>query len=181
MERDELEKFVIQHREDFDLAEPPAALWLKIESQLEPTGGRIVWMSGIKLAAAVAALLIIGFGAGVLISRSSQSVIMVEIQRVNPDYGEAQRYYTAQIRQNLARLEDYPALRADVLADLGQLDRFSEELLRDLVSAPAGVEDRIVAELIKTYRAKISILEKVLESVQPLQSKNKMTRDEKEI
>jgi hypothetical protein len=181
MKRDELEKFIIQHRNDFDIEEPPTALWSKIEAQLEPSKGRIVWLPYFKRAAAVAALLILGFSAGVLLSRNSQSVTMVAIQKVNPDFSEAERYYTSLIKQNLAQLEAYPTHKKEVLADLAQLDRFSEELLRDLATAPVGAEDRIVAELIQTYRTKISILEKVLDSIQSSKSKMKITRDEKEI
>lgn len=181
MERDDIEKIIIQHRSEFDLAEPPAALWSKIAAQLDPPRAKVIWMPVLRRVAAVAALLVIGFGAGVLLSRSTRADVLAEIQQVNPDFSGAERYYSAQIRHSLERLNAYPSQKKEVLQDLAQLDQISQELLRDLASAPAGAEDRIVAELIQTYRTKVSILEKVLDSIHASKSKTKSIHHEKEI
>lgn len=181
MKRDELEKIIIQHRSEFDFADPPVEMWSKIEARLSPPRAKVIWLPAFKQVAAVAALLVIGFGAGVLLSRSTRADILAEIQLVNPDFSEAERYYATQIRQSLERLNAFPAHKEEVLQDLAQLDQISEELLRDLASAPAGAEDRIVAELIQTYRTKVSILEKVLDSIQSSKSKTKSIHHEKEI
>lgn len=191
MKHDKLERFILEHREEFDTAHPPLHLWAGIERQLpvaahqvsgaapQDTGpARIIPMlSRLKYAAAVAALLVIGFTAGLTLARQQQTSAMAEIERVNPDFGDAELYYTGQIDEKLQLLASYGADKQTVLEDLAQVDEIMEELRQELAGAPAGAEEQIVANLIISYRNKLDILEKVLESAQAKQDYQSKTQN----
>ncbi len=175
MKRDNLEQFITQHREEFDAEHPPLHLWAGIERRLEEqmpkvaAPARVVPMfsiSRLKFAAGVAALLVIGFMAGLSIARQQQLSPLAEIERVNPDFRDAERYYTGQIDQKLQQLASYDGNNDAVLQDLAQVDEIMAELKNELASAPVGAEEQIVSDLIRSYRTKVAILEKVLESIQ---------------
>ncbi len=176
MKRDNLEQFITEHRAEFDTAQPPLHLWAGIERQLERQapkasagGGRIVpmlFISRLKFAAGVAALLVVGFIAGLNIARQQQVSSLAEIERVNPDFRDAEKYYTGQIDRKLAQLASYNGNTEAVLQDLAQVDEIMAELKGELASAPAGAEEQIVSDLIRSYRTKVAILEKVLEGIQ---------------
>lgn len=183
MKHDNLERFILEHREEFDAAQPPLHLWAGIERQLpaatpQASGpARIVPLfTRLKYAAAVAALLVIGFTAGLNIARQQQASPMAEIERVNPDFRDAEKYYTGQINDKLQLLATYDADNEAVLQDLAQVDEIMEELKQELSGAPAGAEEQIVADLIRSYRNKVAILEKVLESISTKQEYQSKTQ-----
>jgi len=191
MKHDNLERFILEHREEFDTAHPPLRLWAGIERQLpvpahQVSGGApqdtgparvIPMLSRLKYAAAVAALLVIGFTGGMTLANQRQTSAMADIERVNPDFRDAERYYTGQINDKLQLLASYGADKQAVLEDLDQVDAIMEELKQELSGAPSGAEEQIVANLIISYRNKLDILEKVLESIQAKQQYQSKTQN----
>ena len=173
MKHDSLEQFIRDHRSEFDAEHPPLHIWAGIERQLgrqEKTehAGRtapVFSLSRLKMAAGIAALLVVGFMAGLGLARQQQSSVVAEIEQVNPDFRDAEKYYNEQIDSKIAQLASYNTEAAPVLEDLAQVDEIMEELKQELASAPAGAEEQIVSELINSYRTKLAILEKVLESI----------------
>lgn len=173
MKHDSLEQFIRDHRSEFDAEHPPLHIWAGIEHQLgrqetPENAGRNVPVFSIsrsKMAAGIAALLVVGFLAGLGLSRQQQSSVMAEIEQVNPDFREAEKYYNEQIDSKIAQLASYNSESAPVLEDLAQVDEIMEELRQELASAPSGAEEQIVSDLINSYRTKLAILEKVLESI----------------
>lgn len=173
MKHDSLEQFIRDHRSEFDAEHPPLHIWAGIERQLGAEqkpgiAGRTALMRSIsrfKTAAGIAALLVVGFMAGLGLARQQQSSVIAEIEQVNPDFSDAEKYYNEQIDSKVAQLAAYNAEAAPVLEDLAQVDEIMEELKQELASAPAGAEEQIVSELINSYRTKLAILEKVLESI----------------
>ncbi len=175
MKRDNLENFITQHRAEMDTAHPPLHLWAAIERRLDensttaaaPAPEKVVrlrLLSKLRLAAGIAALLVTGFVAGLYIANQPANA-MTYIERVNPDFRDAEQYYNAQIQDKLHQLAAYQSENQAVTEDLAQVDAIMAELRRELASAPAGAEEQIVAELIRSYRTKVAILEKVLDSI----------------
>jgi len=170
MKHDSLEQFIRDHRPEFDAEHPPLHIWAGIEHQLgrqqtpENAGRKtpVFSISRFKMAAGIAALLVVGFLAGLGLARQ-QSSVMAGIESVNPDFREAEKYYNEQINTKIAQLASYNSEAAPVLKDLAQVDEIMEELRQELASAPA--EEQIVSDLINSYRTKLAILEKVLESI----------------
>lgn len=173
MKHDSLEQFIRDHRPEFDAEHPPLHIWAGIEHQLgrqeTPANAGsnvpVFSISRSKMAAGIAALLVVGFLAGLGLSRQQQSSVMAEIEQVNPDFREAEKYYNEQIDSKIAQLASYNSESAPVLEDLAQVDEIMEELRHELASAPSGAEEQIVSDLINSYRTKLAILEKVLESI----------------
>lgn len=173
MKHDSLEQFIREHRTEFDAEHPPLHIWAGIERQLgtekkpESAGhaARVFSISRFKMAAGIAALLVVGFMAGLGLAGRQQSSVMAEIEQVNPDFREAEKYYNEQIDSKIAQLASYKTEAAPVLEDLAQVDEIMQELRQELASAPAGAEEQIVSDLIVSYRTKLAILEKVLESI----------------
>lgn len=173
MKHDSLEQFIRDHRSEFDAEHPPLHIWAGIERQLgaeekPETAGRtaqVFSLSRLKMAAGIAALLVVGFMAGLGLARQQQSSVVAEIEQVNPDFRDAEKYYNEQIDSKIAQLASYNTEAAPVLEDLAQVDEIMEELKQELASAPAGAEEQIVSDLINSYRTKLAILEKVLESI----------------
>lgn len=176
MKRDHLENFITQHRAELDTDHPPLYLWAAIERRLEEDSAttaapapsqavRLRLLPRLRLAAGIAALLVTGFMAGLYMANQPANA-MTYIERVNPDFRDAEQYYNAQIQDKLRQLAAYQSENQAVTEDLAQLDATMAELRRELASAPAGAEEQIVAELLRSYRAKVAILEKVLDSIQ---------------
>ena len=81
------------------------------------------------------------------------------------------RYYESEIDRRIQQVASYRH-GASVLQDIEQLDTAMEELRRELRSAPAGKEDEIVENLIRSYQTKIAILERVLERIETTSDEN---------
>lgn len=170
MKHDSLEQFIREHSAEFDTEHPPLHVWAGIERALGPvekTGQPtpIFALSRLKIAVGMAALLVVGFLAGLGLANQQQSSVMAGIEGINPDFRDAEKYYNEQINSKIAQLTAYNAEAAPVLEDLAQVDEIMQELKRELASAPAGAEEQIVSDLINSYRTKLAILEKVLESI----------------
>ncbi len=165
MKNDQLEKFILDNREAFDDAVPSLDVWAAIDCEVHP-GPKVRWKvwKTLRIAAAVAVLLVIGAVGGRYLSQPLSQNIADIIQDVNPEFLEAEQFYQGQIQQKVAQLTGFDG-KEDVLADLKQLDQVQKELKKELQNAPKGKEQEIVETLIQNYQIKIAILERVLERV----------------
>ena len=172
---DNLEKFIIENRADFDTAVPPLKVWADIDRQLDAKGApRIVWMQRLRVAAAVAVLVaascVIGFQVG---ASSAEAKALADI---SPEHAEMEQYFNEQINEKLARLASYEQ-DGFVRPDLADLDAVYEDLKQELETAPAGTEDRVIQAMINNYQTKIDILEQVLDKVQTTEQTNLKTEE----
>lgn len=184
MKHDNLEKFILEHRAEFDDARPPLQLWAAIERELDREAPRasapvriVPFRDRFKMAVGVAALLVVGFFAGLTLANQRQSAVMASVEHTNPDFRDAVKYYNSQIDQRMQRLASYDGNKEAILQDLAQVDEIMEELKAELSQAPVGAEEQIVANLIKSYRTKIDILEKVLENISTQQQNQSKTQN----
>jgi len=167
MQRDSLERFIGENREAFEDAVPSLAVWARIDQQMSRRQSRrmTVWR-GIRIAAAVAALLFIGAAAGQYLANTNAGKAPVAaLEEMSPEYAEMARYYESRIDQHVQQLVNHQQ-GATVFEDLEQLDAAMEELRQELLTAPAGKEEQIIENLIRSYQTKVNILERVLERTQ---------------
>ena len=161
MER--LEKFVIQNRDELDMAVPSLKVWAEIDKNLERKSAkpRSLW-GFVRVAAAVVILLGVGSMIGVNLSESNSVAGLAEVA---PEYADLEHYYNSQIDKKVKQLASY---RHDVYVqeDLRQLDEVFTELRNELEIAPKGAEEKIIQMMIENYETKIAILERVLEKIQ---------------
>lgn len=154
---DKLEKFIRENREGFDREMPSLKVWADIDRALEARQTRRVSLwKPLRAVAAVAALLIIGAGAGVLLFRSDAAL--------PPEIAEMEQFYNQQVEQKMAQLARYET-SGEVEADLNQIDGLIAELQEELASAPKGQEEQIIEAMIRNYQTKLEILERVLERI----------------
>lgn len=183
MNRDKLEKFILDHRSEFDEFEPDASLFRGVKTRksvLIPSQWKsIAW----KAAAAVAI-----FIASYFFHDWMNVPVAVPMAETSGDYGEpseifkilveAEMYYTSQID---SRKEEFyelssgnPGVREEIDYELVVLDSIYAELKHDLKDNAANEE--VIEAMIQNYRIKLNILEDVL--MQMREAKNEATGKE---
>lgn len=171
--QDQLEQFIQVHRQEFDDAYPPLKLWTEIERELDqevkPVHKRPAVVRHMHRWAVAASVLVLmalaGLGGHYLGQRTAEPTAQDILAQIAPDFAEAEVYYNQEIKERYAQLAGYthdPQLDAD----LAQIDIAMEELRAELSKAPPGREEQLVHELIASYRLKLQILERVLQSLE---------------
>ena len=182
MQRDVIENFVLDNREAFDDAIPSLKVWADIDRKLNKrsSSSPLTVQRFFKLAAAVAAILVVGGIGGSMLTRWQQADPVAIIEQVNPEYPELEQYYRQQIStkvQQLARFEP----NGSFMADMKKMDQVMAELKEELCVAPKGQEEEIIATMIQTYQTKVAILERVLEQMRTSKPQPKKTTSNEEV
>lgn len=176
--KDNLEKFILDNRHEFDINEPPAGLWEKIEKDIRPKKV-INWRVVLSRAAAVVIIFIASYIVHDFISRHYNSERRAERQKskelIIPELQEAEYYYSGLIDEKLKeikpQLADNPSLEKEINYDLNQLDSVYNDLKKDLKDNIANQE--VIEAMIQNYRLRLSILEDVLSALKPGSNENK--------
>jgi alpha/beta superfamily hydrolase len=172
---DNLEKFILENRESFDDAVPGLKVWANVDRHLnQRPNQRIVWMKRLRVAAAVAFLLVAGGVIGAHLANVHNEA--KSLADISPEHAEMERYFKSQVNDKMAQLASY---RQDtfVKPDLQELDTLYEQLKTELQNAPEGAEEKIIQAMINNYQTKIDILEQVLEKVQTTIPSNSKTAE----
>ncbi|HQU59040.1 MAG: hypothetical protein KDD02_04310 [Phaeodactylibacter sp.] len=179
MQRDHLEQFVLDNREAFDDAIPGLQVWGGITRELDKRRRRrlIAWRIT-QIAAAISILLVCGalLGEYAFNLRGRQTA---SLEQIAPHYAELEAYYQKQIQQRSTQLASY-SYDASVERDLSQLDKAMQELREELAHAPKGSEEEIIENLIKNYKAKAAILERVLDRLKTAEPGEEQPEEEHE-
>jgi hypothetical protein len=169
MSPDKLEKYILDHRVQFDDQEPDPGLWEKIDTRKTPVI-RINWKSIAWKAAAVVVIFVASYyfhdymayrnqsSRGFLSNKSEiNSPVMRELI-------EAEAYYTSQIdmrKEEVFRLTaSDPGVRSEINNEMVDLDRVFSELKEDLKDNADNEE--VIEAMIQNYRLKLDILEEML-------------------
>ncbi len=182
MKRDSLEQFIQQNRAAFDDATPSLKVWAELDRQLqkepEEQAPRLhtQWVRLASIAASVAILIAFGMGMGYYLSQTTAQD-SVSLASVSPEYAEMEKYLTNSIDDRMARLANYEH-EEGIINDLEQIDEVMAELQEELRNCPKGGEEKIVENLIRTYQAKIAILERVLNRMELNQPVENRTENE---
>ena len=177
--KDHLEKFILENRELFDDSTHHPDLWHRIRPQLPVKRKPLVFILNTKSAVAAGVLfLLVGALAGRMLTKKSMTRQLAILEQTDPDFIDTERYYQGQIRQKTAQLASFPA-GDPVIFDLRQLDKAIEDLKVEILSAPKGKEEELIANLIQAYQMKIEILELVLQKLNdvPFEYQKKHTHE----
>lgn len=169
---DNLEKYINEHRDEFDDAIPSLKVWAAIDKQLAgeqdktedvPKGRpRLLWR---KFSAAASVLLLLT--AGVFIGRNigveeaeafANAEVLEEIE-------DMRHYYESEINQKQAKLVRYNEGKT-IRPDLEQIDEQLRELMDEIKNVPEGEEEQVINAMVYSYQTKIAILEKVLKQLE---------------
>jgi hypothetical protein len=169
MSPDKLEKYILEHRGQFDDQEPDPALWEKIDTRKAPVI-RINWKSIAWKAAAAVAIFVASYYFHDYMASGKQSsrLLMSKKSEVNSpimrELIEAEAYYTSQIdmrKEEVFRLTATdPEVRHEINAEMVDLDRVYTELKEDLKDNADNEE--VIEAMIQNYRLKLDILEEML-------------------
>ncbi|HKK74051.1 MAG TPA: hypothetical protein VJ953_03175 [Saprospiraceae bacterium] len=179
---DGLEKFINDNRSAFDNEVPSLKVWAAIDRAAnQKEARRLRLWKNLRVAAAVAVLLIAGGVAGSYLTQANQGNSATAIlQETAPEYFEMEAYFQNQINNRVNQLVRYDP-DAQVLQDLDQIDQAMLELKEEIRTAPEGQEQEIVENLIQNYQMKIAILERVLEKMESTVPTKTNKKDQDEI
>lgn len=164
--KDSFERFVEEHRIEFDIHSPEEKIWAGIRKRIAPRAMKShKWL---RIVSRVAAVLLI-FAASYAFHefmdhRSEKKLLADDIYHLIPELKEAEVFYTNQVNARLSELKpylsSYPNLREEIHADLGELDLAYQSLKSDLKDNIAN--EAVVEAMIQNYRIKLEILEDLL-------------------
>lgn len=170
MNKDKLEKYISEHRNEFELDSPPPMVWMNIEKELHGSKKeeqQVKQMSSSTLfrIMQIAAMFVIVMGVGLIIGLQINNGNNTNAYG-NPqlqEFVEAERHYSKEIDKmwsvvNASELDE----KETIQEDLNALDAVYNELRNELLSNPKADKDYVVNAMISNYRAKIDILETVL-------------------
>ncbi len=169
MKKNKIEKYIAEHRSEFDQDSPPPMVWVNIEKHLEggqskATVVRELATPDIMRIMQIAAMFVVVMGVGLLIglqinNGNSNAYANPQLQ----EFVEAEKHYSKEIDKmwtvvNASDVEE----KETIQEDLNALDAVYNELKSELISNPKADTDYVVNAMINNYRSKIDILETVL-------------------
>jgi len=159
---DDLEKFVQQQRELFDVKIPDEKIWKNISKQVNSHKMRIVWYNSnlFRSIAAGFTLLVIGGSIGFLIANKKESPLW-NVGIASEPFIDFEMVSKKSINEKLFQLRELNA-EESIFSDLQQLDKSMEELKKELDRIPSGQEKIILEQLKRGYQTKIDILDKII-------------------
>lgn len=186
MKTDKLEKFIKDHRGEFDDLVPDPKIWDKIEKR-EPGKHSVNWTTVLLRVAAVVVIFVSAYIFVDYLSKSDISNEVAKNEMIDPEDAdmarelmEAEYYYTNQIDE---RKEEFYCLtvnnagvRDDIDAELIDLDKTFSELKDDLKDNADNEE--VIMAMIQNYRLKLEILDEILKQLRAADKNNKCHESE---
>lgn len=159
-----LEDFIKENRREFDTDRPSAALWGKLEKQLELEKKNKRGPVKIQLWMAIASSVIILLGITFLYYTNPVRQNNLSVADVSPLYGEKQVRFTSLIEQKRDSLQHYadenPELYKKFNTDLKQLNQAYEGLQKDLPKSPN--QQLVVKAMIKNLEIQLQLVSQQL-------------------
>jgi hypothetical protein len=174
-----MERFIRDHREDFDSLEPSDKIWEQIESGMynKKKPAKLVTMTIRKWSIAAAILMTAGLASLYIINQKNnvQSAQLVKtntndpvVEQIDPQYGQMVAQFSALIdikQKELRSIEkDNPKLYAQFSTDIKKLDS-TYQVLRSTLSANPNKEQLLQA-MISNLQMQIDLLNQQLSIIQ---------------
>jgi hypothetical protein len=172
---DKFEKYVVDHRAEFDVYEPSPELWHTINRPVLHTSNNFwLWK-------AAAILIIFGasFWANTFIRNAKHSALKADVSgSESPKIAETEKYYSGLIKTKLQEMQNvltsYPQLKNDLRHDFSELDSAYRDMKKDLKDNVSNQE--VIEAMIQNYRIKLKLLEQIQQELQNQNDKNKKPR-----
>jgi hypothetical protein len=157
----QLEKYIKEHKTEFDDHTPDRSIWLSIESEMSRSEKHKIITIKPWMAAAVAVFVMC---CGVLIGLNiKKSHTQLDYAR-NSDFQQlkdTETYYQTQVNLKLNEIKD-PESKTNVVNDLKQLDEIYAQLKAEIIRSGYANSDIIIQAMIKNQKTKTEILENIL-------------------
>lgn len=183
--KDRLEKFITEHRSDFDVYEPSETVWTNIRKNQQQQIAKPGWHSWLWKAAAILVI----FGSSLVFFEMLHyrgihiiSLGEKEEEVVIPELKEAELYYSSVLEEKMNEIKpmltEHPGMDKEINKDLSELDSMYNELKKDLKDNIATGE--VVHALIENYRMRIDILEEILSELSENEQRDTVKVKEKD-
>ena len=174
---DELEEFIIKHREEMDDAYPSLKVWSEIDRSLSRQDsaakalrwkGRLIWI--------LAALLVTSIGV-IFWMYQQRAQIPQQKTMLFAEVESMEQYYHLETNKMLQTV----SLNDDLLenTDLVEIDKSIAEIKDELADIPPGKEEMALKALLESYRTKLLIIERILEYNELSQPSNESNHENK--
>ena len=170
---DQLEKYVRNHRAEFDSSSPDPGLWNTIEDRLPRKEAKrfSIW----KLTSVAAAGLVLVLS-GVIVGMSMNDTDLKSTAEYM-EFREAEQYYNMQLQQRVSALSEYTYDKT-IDDDLNDLQEVYNELTTELEDGMEPNKNDIIQALIQNYQTRVDLLERVLERLEDGQKQFELSNDD---
>jgi hypothetical protein len=181
MGTDKLEKFILDHKEDFDDLSPRRHVWTRIRKKFPvPVVRTWRWQAVAWRAAAVIAIFIASYFVHDFIGRDHYYKRMTkehapgtgQTEKMAGTLKEAEAFYTSQINAKRAEVFRFAGhnkeISQEITIEFSQLDSIYADLKRDLKDNADN--EQVIEAMIQNYRIKLEILEDILSQLQKSKS-----------
>jgi len=162
----DLEKYIIEIRDNLDNDEPGAGHQKRFEKKLknkEKSVRRVNFRHAIQIAASIAIIL----ASGVVIVKSSKGSSKIAATPEYKSFMEAKEFYAQQVN---AKYDDISALPFDsnqekdlLLEELSEMDIYYRNLLDELDANPG--DERVMNALIQHYQLKLQVMDQIIQQL----------------
>jgi hypothetical protein len=172
---DKFEKYIVDHREEFNVYEPSPELWHKINRPVLHTSN----YSWLWKAAAILIIFGASFWANTIIRNAKHLALKSDISGSEaPKITETEKYYSGLIQTKLQEMQNaltsYPQLKNDLRHDFSELDSAYRDMKKDLKDNVSNQE--VIEAMIQNYRLKLKLLQQIQQELQNQNDKNKKPR-----
>lgn len=174
---DDLKRYVDNNRPEFEIYKPETEkLWESISANLDQNKGKIGLLKILEPYYRVAAILIVGMGVLFYWYQTQLEPYHQQLSAISSEMGETEDYYQGLINEKMEFIQTHSNLIDPIIMeDLDLLDQAFAELKNDL-SENADNEE-VVNAMIKNYRIKLKILERILVEIQPNETPDESKTD----
>ena len=180
MKTDNLEKFILDNRQEFEVEQPSPEVWDRIKKRRPETKSiSLNWKTIALRAAAVVVIFVSSYYFHDFMDKrqnNTSNTAQIEIEN-NPlyrDFLEAELYYSSEINYKQNELfqltSNSPALQKEVDFEMENLDNLFLQLKEDLNDNADNNE--VIEAMIQNYRIKLEILEDILYQIKSENSKH---------
>jgi hypothetical protein len=171
---EKIESFIRNNRKEFDLYDPPAAVWEKIGMQLDKqqinaANSKKRSRSRINLMIKMAASIILAVAAA-LWAYQYQYKQLSELSSIDPELARQQVQYAALIevkRSELKQIEkEDPRLYSEFSAEMRKMEESYQKLKKDLPGSPN--QEETVRAMIRNLQIQIEVLNQQLNIIQEI-------------
>lgn len=161
---DNLEKYIKEHRDEFDTEEPRREVWNQIKDSIAEKEVKTIPLSGWMWKAA--AVILLATTTVLLVDKWQQPVEVIAEEGDSSfieEFDNAEQYYLRQINEMQSKLTDYAdgdLVNKQFMSDLNNLDSLYNNLKSDFNAS--GSNEKIADALIQNLRIRMEIINQQL-------------------
>lgn len=176
--KDNLEQFIGERRDEFDVHEPPAHVWQAIDNKLRPKKNSYrLWYYG----AAASVLLTLGISIWYMRqsaqpTKGAQDVATLTEPDVpmKPEVRDAEYYYASLVQKGRAEIKvygkDYPEICNDFAKEIDTLNVFYGQLKQEYKSTSGN--EAVLRAMIENLQMQVQVLNNQLQIIQVMKQNN---------